>query len=303
MIEDYDAIACPVLAVSGWADGYVAAVFQLVENLKAPCKGIVGPWGHKYPQMGVPGPAIGFLQECKRWWDCWLKGIDTGVEDDPALRLYLQDAVAPAPHHDEIPGRWLGIPDWPSAKIKTERLHFSGDSLGKKPAARSRKSLRSVLSPQTTGLAAGEWCAYGLGKISPELPFDQREDDAGSLVFDGAPLTKDLSIVGRPVVRLRVAADKRQALVAVRLNDIRPDGTVSRITYGMLNLAHRDSHARPARLKPGVFYDVAVELNEAAQVVPAGHRLRVAVSTSFWPMVWPSPENTRITGRCGAVGA
>ena len=295
VIEDYDAIACPVLAVSGWADGYVAAVFQLVENLKAPCKGIVGPWGHKYPQMGVPGPAIGFLQECKRWWDCWLKGIDTGVEDDPALRLYLQDAVAPAPHHDEIPGRWLGIPDWPSAKIKTERLHFSGDSLGKKPAARSRKSLRSVLSPQTTGLAAGEWCAYGLGKISPELPFDQREDDAGSLVFDGAPLTKDLSIVGRPVVRLRVAADKRQALVAVRLNDIRPDGTVSRITYGMLNLAHRDSHARPARLKPGVFYDVAVELNEAAQVVPAGHRLRVAVSTSFWPMVWPSPENTRIT--------
>ena len=295
VIENYDAIACPVLAVSGWVDGYTAAVFELVENLKAPCKGIVGPWGHKYPNAGVPGPAIGFLQECKRWWDRWLKGIDTGVEDDPALRLYLQDAVAPAPHHDEMAGRWLGIPDWPSAKIKTERLFLNGGTLSRKPAARSAGSRRSILSPQTTGLAAGEWCAYGLGKIAPELPFDQRQDDAGSLVWDGPPLRRDLSIVGRPLVRLRVAADKPQALVAVRLNDVRPDGTVSRVSYGLLNLAHRTSHARPSRLRPGTFYDVTVELNQAAQVVPAGHRLRIAVSTSYWPLVWPSPEAARIT--------
>ena len=79
MIEDWSAIEVPVLAVSGWADGYTAAVFELVEHLQAPCKGIVGPWGHKYPQDGVPGPAIGFLQEATRWWDRWLRDRDTGV--------------------------------------------------------------------------------------------------------------------------------------------------------------------------------------------------------------------------------
>jgi len=296
VIENYDAIEAPVLAVSGWADGYTAAVFQLVEGLKAPCKGIVGPWGHKYPESGVPGPAIGFLQECKRWWDHWLKGIDTGVEDDPDMRLYLQDAALPKPHHDERPGRWLGIPKWPTAKIKDERLHFNGDALARKQAGRSSaKSHRSVLSPQSTGLRGGEWCAYGQGQVAPELPFDQREDDAGSMVIDGVPLAKDLAIVGSPVVRLRIAADKPQAMIAVRLNDVRPDGVVSRISYGLLNLAHRDSHARPKRLKPGEFYDVTIRLNQVAQVVPAGHCLRVAISTSYWPLAWPSPEAARVT--------
>ncbi len=290
VIENYAAIDCPVLAVSGWADGYTAAVFELVENLKAPCKGIVGPWGHKYPHRGVPGPAIGFLQECKRWWDRWLKGIDTGVEEDPPLRLFLQDAARPAPHYDERQGRWLGLPAWPSPKVVTMRFHFDGDRLRSKQTGRTRKHLRSICSPQTTGLAAGEWCAYALGNLAPELPLDQRDDDAGSLAFDSDPLARPLSVVGRPTVHLRVAADRPQALVAVRLNDVRPDGTVARVSFGVLNLSHRNSHSRPARLRPGAYYDVSVRLNHIAQVIPAGHRVRVAVSSTYWPMFWPSPE-------------
>jgi hypothetical protein len=94
--EDYGKLGCAILAVGGWADGYTAAVFRLVENMKRPdVKGIAGPWGHLYPQRGIPGPAIGFLQECKRWWDRWLKGERNGVENDPALRLWLQDYVPP----------------------------------------------------------------------------------------------------------------------------------------------------------------------------------------------------------------
>ncbi len=294
VIENYRAIQCPVLSISGWADGYTAAVFRLVENLDGPCKGIVGPWGHKYPHKGVPGPAIGFLQECKRWWDRWLKGIETGVEADPALRLYLQDSAAPAPHHDQRPGRWLGLPDWPAQGVKVMRYHFAGDRLVKtKP--RKKSAPRTISSAQTTGLAGGEWCAYALGKTAPELPLDQRGDDAESLVFETAPLTKPLAIVGRPTLRLRVAADRRQAMLAVRLNDVRPDGSVARITYGLLNLSHRESHAKPAALKPGRFYDVTLALNEIAQQVPAGHRLRVALSTSYWPMVWPAPEAASVT--------
>ncbi|NQV43389.1 MAG: CocE/NonD family hydrolase, partial [Rhodospirillales bacterium] len=293
--ENFGAIQCPVLAVSGWVDGYTSAVYELVENLNSPCKGIIGPWGHKYPHMGVPGPAIGFLQECKRWWDHWLKDIDTGVDKDPDMRLYLQESKKPAPHFDNREGRWLGIPKWPSAGIKTQTFHFGGDALSSKPAAKSRHTHRTICSPQITGVASGEWCAYGLGKISPELPLDQRQDDSGSMVFDSVPLSTPLSIVGEGSVKLRVASDKPQALVAVRVNGVHPDGTVERISYGLLNLTHRDSHARPSRLKPGVFYDVTVKLKGIAQTVPVGHRLRIAISTSYWPMAWPSPDPATLT--------
>lgn len=293
--EDFSAIECPVLAATGWADGYTSAVFELVENLKSPCKGILGPWGHKYPHVGTPGPAIGFLQECKRWWDQWLKGIDTGVDKDPDMRIFLQDSEKPAPHFDERQGRWLGIPDWPSSGIRKQAFHFDGSSLRGKLAAYSRTNIRTICSPQTTGLAGGEWCAYGLGKVAPELPLDQREDDAGSMVFDGAPLRKPLAIVGEGSVSLRIASDKPQAFVAVRLNNIHPDGTVERVSYGFLNLSHRESQDRPTRVKPGEFYDVSVKLKGIAQSIPVGHRLRVAISTSYWPMVWPSPATPTLS--------
>src|SRR5207245_1283082 len=74
--EDWDAIECPVYVVSGWADWYRNPVLALLEHLSVPRKGLIGPWGHVYPEDGVPGPAIGFAQESVRWWDHWLKEID-----------------------------------------------------------------------------------------------------------------------------------------------------------------------------------------------------------------------------------
>jgi hypothetical protein len=289
--EDYSRIQVPVLNVSGWADGYTAATFRCVENL-AGAKGIAGPWGHKYPHIGVPGPAIGFLQECKRWWDRWLKGIDTGVENDPAMRLYLQECEPPRPHHDMRKGRWIAFPDWPSKNIRAKRFYL-GD--GRLLGNRSHAKPRSIRSPLTTGLTAGEWCAYGLGKTAPELPFDQRADDIHSLCFDTAPLRRSLSIVGRSYARLRIAADRPQAQVAVRLNAVHPDGASERITYGLLNLSHRESHEAPSPLKPGKFYDVTVALNEIAQTIAAGYRLRLAISSNYWPIAWPSPELATVT--------
>ncbi|MGD8582361.1 MAG: CocE/NonD family hydrolase, partial [Gammaproteobacteria bacterium] len=75
--EDFSRVRVPVMAVSGWADGYSNAVFRLLEKLPGPRLGLIGPWSHKYPHLGVPGPAIGFLQECLRWWDKWLKNRET----------------------------------------------------------------------------------------------------------------------------------------------------------------------------------------------------------------------------------
>ena len=94
--EDYRAIECAVLTVGGWADPYHDTVSRLLANLTAPRRGLIGPWAHQYPDEASPGPQIGFNQECLRWWDQWLKGIETGVMSEPLLRAYVLDAEEPA---------------------------------------------------------------------------------------------------------------------------------------------------------------------------------------------------------------
>ena len=113
--------------------------------------------------------------------------------------------------------------------------------------------------------------------------------------FDTAPLKSPLHIVGNGFARLRIAADRKQALAAVRICDVAPDGTSAMVSFGILNLAHRNSHEFPEPLKPGKFYDVSVPLKSVAQTIPKGHRLRLAVSSTYWPMVWPSPEDVTLT--------
>lgn len=277
--DNYEQIETPVLAVGGWADGYTSAVFHLVENLKSPCKGIVGPWGHLYPHRGIPGPAIGFLEECTRWWDRWLKNEPNGAESDPLLRLWLQDWVPARPHSDQRPGRWIAFEEWPPKQTKPMAFKLeTGDAV------------LTVRSSQSIGLAGGEWCPYVFGNVGPELPDDQREDDQGSLVFDFEPLTTELLLVGAPMAVLSIGFDQPEALVAVRLSDVSPDGQAARVSFGLLNLSHRYDHAEPLPLEPRTVYTVRIPLKEAAYVFAAGHRLRVSLSTSYWPMVWPSPS-------------
>ena len=292
VVEDYSAIEVPVLALSGWVDGYTRVVFDLVENLSVPRKGIIGPWGHKYPQDGVPGPAIGFLQEATRWWDRWLRGIDTGVEADPDMRLFLQEPHEPISHIDERPGSWIGFDTWPAATTSIQTLRFGADGrLGDD----GDDTTNAVCSPVTTGLAAGQWCAYGQGKIAPELATDQRADDLGSITYTTDVLAAPMHIAGEPVVTLRTSSDRPAAFVAVRLSDVHPDGGVERLSYGVFNLCHHTSHEFPSALIAGVAVDVTFKLKGIAQTVPVGHRLRVSVSTSYWPMIWPSPETATVT--------
>ncbi|MPY99481.1 MAG: CocE/NonD family hydrolase [Actinophytocola sp.] len=289
--EDYASVECPVLAVSGWADGYTNAVFRMLANLTVPRKGLVGPWSHKYPHLGEPGPAIGFLQELVLWWDHWLKDTDTGIMDEPMLRIWMQETVPPFTAYEDRPGRWVGEPNWPPPHVHTEarqlhrnRIAFSGEEVESEEL--------TIESPLSVGQYAGKWCSYN---APPDLPYDQREEDGGSLVFDTDAFTERVELLGAPVIELDIAATQPVAMVAVRLSDIAEDGRATRISYGLLNLTHRDDHANPKPLVPGERYQVSVQLNAMAQALPPGHRLRVAVSTSYWPLAWPPPEPVRLS--------
>nr|WP_238371058.1 CocE/NonD family hydrolase [Heliomarina baculiformis] len=280
--EDYSALKAKVLAVGGWGDSYKNAVPQLVENLPG-AKGIVGPWVHKYPHFAVPEPRIGFLQEALRWWDHWLKGIDTGVEDDPDYRAYLMDGVRPATWYTERDGRWITESEGASSHLPIETWHLTDDGLSPDTGPLSQ----SVNSPAHCGAASGEYCAIWLG---PEMPGDQRGDDAFSACFDSAPASEDMNIVGAPRVTLTLAADKPQAQMALRLCHIHPDGASTRITYGVLNLSHRNSAANPEPMTPGKAEEITLDLDHIAYRLPKGHRLRVAISSAYWPLIWPAPE-------------
>ena len=289
--EDYSAVEIPVYLVGGWADGYTNPIFRMLENLKCPRKGLIGPWAHKYPNFAYPGPRIGFLQECLRWWDKWLKGKETGIMDEPMLRVWMQDTVAPLPRHDERPGRWVAEDTWPSARIKPT-LYPLGKGALAEPGSKPKGEALSICSPQTLGLAAGSWCPYGL---APDQAIDQRIEAGGSLVFDTEVLKEPLEFVGAPVIKLRISADKPDALVAVTLSEVLPDGAVTRFSYGILNLTHRNGHEKLEKLVPGKAYDVAFKLNVCAQKLGVGSRLRVGISSSYWPIVWTSPEKTTLT--------
>jgi putative CocE/NonD family hydrolase len=292
--EDYAAIECAVYAVGGWADGYTNAIPRLLAGLTCPKKGLIGPWGHTYPEDGAPGPAIGFLQECLRWWDHWLKDVDTGVMDEPMLRAWMQEPVAPSPGYAERPGRWVAEPSWPSPAVETRTLALNERTLDDQ--ARPETAL-ALVGSQTAGFDAGAWCPYG-GLV--DFPTDQRAEDGLSLCFDSAPLAEPLELLGFPEVTLALASDRPLALVAVRLCDVAPDGSSTLVTRGLLNLTHRESHEEPSPLEPGRRYEVTVRLNAIGQVIPAGHRLRVAVSPTYWPWAWPSPAPVTLTVFTGA---
>ena len=305
VIEDYSAIQAAVLVVGGWTDAYTNAVPRLLEHLTCPRWGIIGPWSHVVPSRGVPGPAIGFLQECLRFFDHWLNGAENDVEAEPLLRTYLCDTLPPAAFHAELPGRWVAEESWPPASVTEVALTLTGDGrlvpppdaaevpevAAFAPLADAPTSL-SIRGDQTCGITAGVWCVNGM---PDELPIDQAEDDALSLCFDTTPLPEPIDLLGRPEVRLAVSSDQPLALVSARLCSVAPDGASTLITWGVLNLAHRISHEAPLELEPGVTYDVVLPLNAIGQRIPVGHVLRVALTPTYFPQAWPSPVAVTLT--------
>jgi len=286
--EDFGAIACPVFAVGGWHDPYRDTVLHLLEGLSVPRLGLIGPWAHGYPDEARPGPQIGFNQECLRWWDHWMKGLDTGIMEEPILRTYVLDAHRPATFFDEHPGHWVAEAEWPPERPAAV-LHLGDGQLSETPVDVAPRSIAGV---QTAGRSAGAWCAYaGPTELAP----DQRPDDAMSLVFDSEPLEEPLEILGVPVVTLTLAVDQPLAIVAARLCDLDPDGSSSLVTRGILNLTHCESREAPELLEPGRRYTVRVPLLSIGYRLATGHRLRLAVSPTYWPWIWPSPRPVTMT--------
>jgi hypothetical protein len=206
------------------------------------------------------------------------------------LRAWIEDWTAPVGTRTESPGRWVAEQSWPSENIarKVWYLNVDGCLSNGAGAARDLK----IRSPLNVGQACGEWMGAG---CAGEHATDQRVDDALSLTFDTPPLPSPLEILGAAELDLWIASDKPVAQLAVRLIDLAPDGAALRVSYQVLNLTHRDSHAAPTPLEPGKRMRVKVKLNDCGHRFAAGHRIRVSISSGYWPLIWPAPEWATLT--------
>jgi len=290
--SDYSAIACPVLLSAGWADpAFAAAMLRTLAGLQGPRHGIFGPWAHRYPHLGIPGPAIGYLQETLRWLDHWLKGRQTGIMQEPMLRAWLPSGFSVAPTPEDRLGRWISEPSWPIPAIEPQAWWLGPGGLAPSRQPDHRVDLPSDV---VIGSAAGEFMPIFSAGRGPELAGDQSSEDRRSLVFDSAPLGASIEMLGTPRVLLELETDEPAGQVVLRLCEVAPDGRSRRLSWGARNLALSDDFsARRSVASRAV--RVEVPLFDLADSVAPGNRLRLALSTSYWPLIWPSAKPGRVT--------
>lgn len=286
--EDWSAIQVPVLAITGWADAYVNAPPALAANLDVPAKALIGPWEHRYAHIAKLD-AGDFHSEVIGWFDRWLKGQQNGAEDLPAYRTYMQQHFNPTKENKPRQGRWIAENQWPSPNVSEQVWYLRPGGFANTAFADDI----TVANPAHTGQAGGYFCP-GM-RIDNELAEDQALDDALSLCFDSAPLEQPLELMGRARLKFEFTVDKPVAQLVVRLCDVAPDGTSQRVTYRALNLTHCNSHETPEELIRGKVYNAEILLNECAHSLRPGHILRLALSTSYWPIIWPAPEAAQVT--------
>ncbi|PIJ49407.1 peptidase S15 [Erwinia sp. OLTSP20] len=279
--EDYPAIQCAVLAVGGWTDGYSDAILRMMEHLSAPRKALIGPWTHIYPHWGTPGPAIGFLAECVSWWQQWLQNEDSAEHSDPLLHLWQGENIQPDAANFSLDGHWICAPHWPLPQ--PERCFWlAAGQLADAP--QSAQPVLTVDSPVHCGLMAGEWCPRDGGGSAPEFQHDQRADDALSCCFDSPLLEEALSLLGKASLRLQVAFEAASALLVLRLNEVDAGGRSGRVTFAVHRLT------RPQGVAAGEPFPVELALKGVSYRFAVGKRLRLAISTTYWPMVWAEPD-------------
>ncbi|WP_337268590.1 CocE/NonD family hydrolase [Oryzifoliimicrobium ureilyticus] len=290
--EDYSAVDIPVLVIAGWADGYRNTPLKAIEGLGSKAKALIGPWVHKYPHFAWPKPRADFLGEAIQWWNHWLRDEDNGADNMPQLRAYILDAVKPAARRDLDPGFWRASDVW--AEPDMRRFHVS--AAGQLIADRQNRSTESqeifLRSPLDTGTAAGEYFTL---KPDVEMAIDQRGDDAGSLVFETAPINEDQVYLGFPQLALTVRCESETANLCARLVDVHPDGTATRVAFGVLNLAHREGNSDPKPMARGERTDILLSLDACGYRFRSGHRIRLSLSTAYWPMILPPPTDPGVT--------
>lgn len=289
---EYHRVRCPVYVVDGWADWYPTPMLGIYAALQVPKRALIGPWSHQWPHKAIPGPRIDWEREAFKWWDHWLKGIDTGIMSDPPVTLFVREYTQPSARMDVDRGSFRCEWEWPIARTDRRVLFLSSGGALRTlpPGANAGSAADSLKYDPSVGICTGK---HGGGSGGPFksnclMPLDQREDEAKSLTYTTAPLPHRTVIIGQPRVSLYISSSEDVGHVVVKLCDVAPDGTSLLVTKAFRNLAYRNYPAEvPSAIEAGRVYAVDIDLLACAYAVEAGHRLRVVVSGADFLNIWP----------------
>jgi putative CocE/NonD family hydrolase len=284
---DYGRIECPTFLIAGWRDGYVNAMWRMYDRLKCPKKLLVGPWVHTRPHASTPGPRINHFDEMAKFFAATLRP-DPQPQPGPPVVTYLQEYAPPSRTLETTPGSWRADADFAPYGSETATFYLAGEGkLETESAAKRQATVIEFDYVPTVGIQNGFWSAGG---ITFYLADDQRADEAYSLNFTSAPLERDTTLLGWPKVTLFAESSAKVATFVVKLSDVAPDGKSALITDGSLNGTRRNSLEEPEDLTPGEVYELDIPMQPTGWVLAKGHRLRVSISGSDFPNLWPTPE-------------
>lgn len=288
----YERITCAVFSIGGWADSYTNSVLRMQEKcVNAPRKALIGSWVHSLPDNAYPGPNIDWLHELVRFFDYWLKGIDNGVMDEPPLTLFLRKYTEPEAFPKQWNGVWHSETAYPIERTQFQTFYLGEETLTPQPLPLSLGERGAGIDdyPHRPTLGTHAALCWGGGGSPNGLARDLRPDEALSLTYTSQPLAEPLAVIGFPEAILYLSCTAPVAHVVVRLTDVAPDGTSALVSAGVLNLTHRDDHAKPQPLTLDEIYEIKVPLKATGYRFSPGHRLRLSVASAYWPVIWPSP--------------
>ena len=302
----------PVLLTAGWYDYYPADTIRFFQNLtrRGPTREVrdshrllIGPWTHGVNSKSTLGEldfGPNALQEndaTSRWLDCMLKERGAAAFQKAPIRVFVMGR-----------NEWRDADEWPPKGTRFQKwyLHSGGAANGLNGNGRldaqvagDEKPDRYVYDPAKPVPTLGG--NHSVGPYNPGLyelampgPFDQRpvERREDVLVFTSEPLAEDTEVIGPVTLKLHAATSARDTDFVARLVDVYPDGRAMNITEGVIRARFRDEQwERPTLLDPGRIYEYAIDLQATANVFLKGHRVRLDITSSNFPL-WDRNLNT-----------
>ena len=310
----------PVYHMAGWFDIFLDGTLRNFSGIqeqgrsKATRKAqklIIGPWTHgpihneafaRYVGDLDFGPSafVDFNGELLRWYDCWLNDVATGVLDEARVRYFVMGAnewrtADRWPPTGTTPQRWYLRNQVSSRNLvsgRTASLNEGALSL-EKPVGKEKPD-RYQYDPLHPVPTLGGNTLYGgprkpgAGEEAPDFsitagPRDQRPAEPMCLTYTSEVLAADLDVIGLVTLTLFASSDCPDTDFVAKLCDVFPDGRSILVVDGILRARYRKSRFRQKLLKSGQVYRFEIDLWPTAWRFAAGHRLRVAVTSSNYP--------------------
>jgi putative CocE/NonD family hydrolase len=261
-----DQIQIPVCLGTNWGNIglHMRGAFQAWHSIHAPKKLFIGPPDPRWPWAN-------YHQELLAWYDYHLKGLDTGVEEQPPVRYWLQGA-----------NRWKTASDWPVPGTGTQRLYLESVSENN-----LEQQLLVSQSPKQETALSFVAIPRGMG-----YPKELEKYEAQWLTYQTQPYEKDAEVVGPIHLHLTLTSTAMDTHIIARISDVSPQGKTRLLSFGWLQASHRKVDASLSRpdeiihahqfsepLQPGCPETLHFSLTPTANLFLAGHSLRLEIGS------------------------